>query len=163
MLYPPLGQRGMAAMSRASRFGTTPNYLNTANRFMSVIVQLETPEAIGRLEEIAAVPGIDALFIGPGDLSASMGHVGNAAHPEVLALTHDAVRRAHAAGKKVGTVGGTPSMVRQYREMGFDFVAIASDLAFLVRSAQAAVQELSGAAPSAVASASPFEQNKGVY
>lgn len=164
MLYPPLGHRGMAAMSRASRFGTTPDYLKNANRFMSVIVQLETPEAIAQLEAIAAVEGIDALFIGPGDLSASMGHVGNAAHPDVIRLTQDAVNRAHAAGKLVGTVGGTPSMVRQYREMGFDFVAIASDLAFLVRSAQAAVQELSGpATQTPPAATAAIEQNKGVY
>ena len=164
MLYPPLGQRGMAAMSRASRFGTTPNYLQNANQFMCVIVQLETPEAIAQLEAIAAVPGIDALFIGPGDLSASMGHVGNAAHPDVIQLIQDAVNRAHAAGKWVGTVGGTPSMVRQYREMGFDFVAIASDLAFLVRSAQAAVQELSGpASQNAPVATATIVQNKEVY
>lgn len=144
--YPPLGVRGMAGMSRASRFGTRPDYLLTANDDMALVVQLETPQAIGELEAIAAVPGVDALFIGPGDLSATMGHVGQAQHPEVLALTADAVRRAHAAGKPIGTVGGTPDVVRAYRDMGFDFVAIASDLSFLVRGVQSAVKDLAGAA-----------------
>ena len=77
--YPPEGMRGMAGMSRASRFGTTPNTCSNANKSMGVIVQLETPAALDALEEIAAVDGVDALFIGPADLSASMGHVG-AAH-----------------------------------------------------------------------------------
>lgn len=137
--YPPEGIRGMAGMSRASRFGTAPDYLTTANRGVSVIVQLETPAAIERLDEIAAVDGVDALFVGPGDLSATMGHVGQLTHPEVLALTRRAVARAKALGKPVGTVGGSPEVVALYREIGFDFIAIASDLGLLMRSAQAAL------------------------
>lgn len=140
--YPPQGRRGMAGMSRASRFGTFPNYLTRANEGMAVIVQLETPHAINQLEAIAAVDGVDALFIGPGDLSATMGHVGQLTHPEVLALTAEAVRRAHAAGRPIGTVGGTPEVVQQYRDMGFDFVAIASDLGLLMRAATGALTAL---------------------
>lgn len=140
--YPPEGCRGMAGMSRASRFGTAPNYLTTANRQMGVIVQLETAEAIARLEEIAQVDGVDALFIGPGDLSATMGLPGQPTHPRVLELTAQAVQRANALGKPIGTVGGTPEVVRQYLAMGFDFVAIASDLGLLMRSAQAALAAL---------------------
>lgn len=140
--YPPEGRRGMAGMSRASRFGTTPHYLTTANTGMAVIVQLETAEAIAELEAIAAVPGVDALFIGPGDLSATMGHVGQLTHPAVLALTADAVARARALGKPIGTVGGTHDVVAQYRTMGFDFVAIASDLGLLMRSAQTALADV---------------------
>lgn len=151
--YPPDGRRGMAAMSRASKFGTTPNYLATANAQMSVIVQLETVEAIAHLEAIAAVPGVDALFIGPGDLSGTMGHVGQLTHPDVLAVTADAVARAKALGKPIGTVGGTNEVVAQYRAIGFDFVAIASDLGLLMRSAQAALAGVrsGGAAPAAPA------------
>ena len=137
--YPPEGRRGMAGMSRASKFGTTPNYLTTANAQMCVVLQLETAEAIANLEEIASVPGVDALFIGPGDLSATMGHVGQLTHPNVLALTANAVARAKALGIPIGTVGGTPEVVAQYRAIGFDFVAIASDLGLLMRSAQAAL------------------------
>jgi 2-keto-3-deoxy-L-rhamnonate aldolase RhmA len=142
--YPPEGCRGVAGMSRASRFGTAQAYVATANRSIGVIVQLETAEAIGKLDEIAQVEGVDALFIGPGDLSATMGLPGQLTHPRVLALTADAVRRAKALGKPIGTVGGTPEVVREYLAMGFDFVAIASDLGLLMRSAQSALSALRG-------------------
>lgn len=140
--YPPDGVRGMANMSRASKFGTTPNYLKTANASQGVIVQIETPDAVARLESIAAVPGVDALFVGPGDLSGTMGHAGNAAHPEVLAVMADAARRCRAVGRPVGTVGGTPDQVAQYRAMGYDFVGVGSDLGLLMKGAQAAVNAL---------------------
>jgi 2-keto-3-deoxy-L-rhamnonate aldolase RhmA len=83
--YPPAGIRGMAGMSRASRFGTQTNYLKTANDGMGVIVQLETTVAVAALESIAAVDGIDAVFIGPADLSADMGYIAQQTHPEVMA------------------------------------------------------------------------------
>ena len=143
--YPPEGERGMAGMSRASRFGTTPDFFRQANGAIGVIVQLETMQAIGKLEEIGAVPGVDALFVGPGDLSGSMGHPGNATHPDVMAAMADAARRARAIGKPVGTVGGTPEVVARYREIGYDYVAIASDLGLLMRAAQAAAQALRAA------------------
>ena len=140
--YAPEGVRGMAGMSRASRFGTTPDYFRVANQSVGVVVQLETPQSIARLEEIAAVPGVDALFVGPGDLSGSMGHAGNLTHPDVMTLMTDAARRARAVGKPIGTVGGTPEVVTRYRAAGYDFVAVASDLGLLMRGAQAAVAAL---------------------
>jgi 2-keto-3-deoxy-L-rhamnonate aldolase RhmA len=140
--YPPEGMRGLAGMSRGSKFGTVPDYAKTANKSIGVIVQLETQAAITQLEKIAAVPGVDALFLGPGDLSATMGHAGNTTHPDVMTVMADAARRCKAAGTPVGTVGGTPEMVVQYRAMGYDFVAIASDLGLLMRGAQAAVKAL---------------------
>ncbi len=140
--YPPEGVRGMAAMGRASRFGTTPDFFKTANKQVGVLVQLETPQAIAQLEAIAAVPGVDALFVGPGDLSGSMGHVGQLTHPAVMALMADAAQRARAIGKPIGTVGGTPEVVTRYRAIGYDYVAVASDLGLLMRGAQAAVQSL---------------------
>lgn len=140
--YPPLGKRGLAGMGRASKFGTVPDFAATENSRVALIVQLETAEAIGELEAIASIDGIDALFIGPGDLSATMGHVGQLTHPDVLAITADAVRRAKALGKPIGTVGGTPEVCAKYREIGFDFIAIASDLGLLMRGAQAACAAL---------------------
>lgn len=140
--YPPEGVRGMAGMSRATKFGTVPDYFNTANAGISVIVQLETISALAELEAIAAVPGVDGLFLGPADLSGSMGLVGQLTHPAVMAVMADAVQRAKAVGKFVGTVGGTPELVREYRAMGFDFVAIASDLGLLMRAATGAVAAL---------------------
>ena len=135
--YPPGGVRGMAGMSRGSRFGTAPNYLTTANERMAVIVQLETPQAVGQLDAIAAVDGVDAIFLGPADLSAAMGHVGQLTHPDVLALMASAAQRCNALGLPVGSVGGTPGVVAQYRALGFDYLAVASDLGLLMRSAQA--------------------------
>jgi 2-keto-3-deoxy-L-rhamnonate aldolase RhmA len=140
--YPPEGVRGMAGMSRASRFGTVPDFFKGANANVCAVLQLETPEAIARLEEIASVPGVGGLFVGPGDLSGAMGHVGNLTHPEVLALMADAAQRAHKIGMPIGTVGGTPEVVAKYRAMGYDFVAVASDLGLLMRAAQAAAQAL---------------------
>ena len=96
----------MSGMSRASKFGTVPNYLKSADGGMGVIVQLETPQALAQLEAIAAVDGVDALFIGPADLSASMGHVGQFTHPAVMQAMADAARRCKALGKPVGTIGG---------------------------------------------------------
>ena len=150
--YPPEGVRGMAGMSRASRFGTVPDFFKTANQSVCAVLQLETPEAIASLEQIAAVPGVGGLFVGPGDLSGAMGHVGNLTHPAVMDLMADAARRARTIGMPIGTVGGTPEVVAQYRAIGYDFVAVASDLGLLMRAAQAAAQALraiDGAAPAA--------------
>lgn len=140
--YPPQGVRGVAGMTRASRFGAAHNYLQHANADMGVIVQLETPQALQQLEAIAEVEGVDALFIGPADLSAAMGHLGQLTHPAVLEQMSRAVKRAKDAGKPIGTLGATPEIVAQYRAIGFDFVAISSDLSLLVRSAQLAISAL---------------------
>ena len=135
--YMPDGHRGIAAMSRASRFGTTADFVTGANKTIGVIVQLETAEALTRLEAIAAVPGIDAIFIGPADLSASMGHVGQLLHPEVIEAMTDAARRAKAVGMPIGSLGGTPESAAKYLSMGYDYMAVGSDLGHLMQRAQA--------------------------
>jgi 2-keto-3-deoxy-L-rhamnonate aldolase RhmA len=140
--YPPEGGRGMAAMGRASRFGTTPDYFAAANRSVGVLVQLETPQALDALEAIAAVPGVDGLFVGPGDLSGALGCPGQTGDARVLERMADAARRARAISMPIGSVGGTPEVVARYREMGYDYVAVASDLGLLMRSLQAAAQAL---------------------
>lgn len=140
--YPPQGIRGMAGMSRASRFGTQPNYLTTANKQMGVIVQLETAHAIERIDAIADVDGVDGLFIGPADLSASMGYVGQLTHPAVMDRMAQAVLRCKAAGKPVGTIGGDPESVAQYRAAGFDYVAVGSDLGLFMQGARSAIAAL---------------------
>lgn len=145
--YPPVGKRGYALMSRASRYTAIADYAAHADETVYLIAQIETPEALGRLEEIAAVPGIDALFIGPGDLSAAMDHRGNPSHEDVRAAVFDFARRCQAAGKPAGTVFGAPAMVGECFEKGFRFVACASDLAFMIgqaRSALAQIQESIG-------------------
>ncbi|MAF02298.1 MAG: 2-dehydro-3-deoxyglucarate aldolase [Herbaspirillum sp.] len=149
MRFPPQGTRGFAAMHRASRYGTWSEFGRRADAAVSCIVQLETPEAIARLEEIAAVPGVDALFLGPGDLSAAMGKIGNLADAEVRAAIADVARRAHAVGKPVGIVGPTPLMVREFVAMGYDYVAIASDMGMMMRQANAFIAEFDQTAPQA--------------
>ncbi len=140
--YPPHGVRGMAGMSRGSRFGTVKDYFKVANETVTVILQIETPEAMSRLEEIAGVPGVDSLFFGPGDLSGAMGHVGNLMHDDVVKLMADGVRRCHAMGKPVGTVGGTPEAVATYRASGFDYIGCASDLGLMMRSFSAVLSSI---------------------
>jgi len=133
--YPPLGTRGFAAMHRASRYATVADYAQRANDEACVIVQLETPEAIGRLEAIAAVPGVDAIFLGPGDLAATSGHIGQIGHPDVQARLRHCAETCRRLRKPVGTVGPTPEMVERFLGYGYSFVAVASDLGMLLRQA----------------------------
>jgi 2-dehydro-3-deoxyglucarate aldolase len=131
------GTRGFAAMHRASRYATAPDYGKRANEGIFRMIQLETPAAIDRLEEIAAVDGVDALFMGPGDLSAAMGHIGNIAHADVQGALKDAALRARKIGKPIGIVGPTPEMVQQFIGYGYHYVAIASDMGMMMRQANA--------------------------
>ncbi len=145
--YPPEGVRGMAAMSRASRFGTVPHHFAHANTQVGVVLQIETPTALANLEAIAAVPGVDALFLGPGDLSGAMGLPGQVGHPEVVAAMQDAARRARAAGVRIGTVMGTVEQVSACRDWGYDFVGLASDLGLYMRACTGALKQLRDSAP----------------
>ena len=147
--YPPEGVRGMAGMSRASHYGTRPDYLRRANAEVGVIVQLETPEALDQIDAICAVPGVDALFVGPADLSAAMGHVGQLMHPAVMARMGSAARRAAELGKPIGTLGGDASAVVQYRALGYDFVALGADLGLLMQGSLSALQSLRNPHPDA--------------
>lgn len=145
--YPPLGVRGMAGMNRGSRFGTAPDHFTSANDRMGVIVQLETPQALARLEAIAQVPGVDAIFIGPADLSGTMGWPGQLDHPDVEAAMVEAARRAHAVGSHVGTVVGTVERVQRFRDAGYDYVGLASELGLFMRAATDALKVLRAGTP----------------
>jgi len=140
--YAPQGVRGMAAMSRGSQFGTLKDYFKVANQGISVLVQVETPEAMEKIEEIAGVVGVDSIFMGPGDLSGAMGHIGEPMHPEVFELMAQGVKRCHAIDKPVGTVGGTPEAVAKYRAAGFDYIGCASDLGLLMRNFDATLNAI---------------------
>jgi len=140
--YPPGGIRGAAAMTRASGYGTIDGYLAKANREAALIVQLESPGAIARLPEIAAVEGVDAVFTGPGDLAVAMGHPGNPGADEVQAVLRSAAAEAARAGVACGIVGPGPEMVRAYLDAGFSFAAVASDLAVMMSGARGALDAL---------------------
>ena len=131
------GTRGFAAMHRASGYGTIADYGARANDAITCMIQLETPAALAKLEEIASVDGVDALFVGPGDLSAAMGMLGNMAHPDLQAALKNAAERARAIGKPIGIVGPTPEMVQKFIEYGYNYVAVASDMGMMMRQANA--------------------------
>jgi 4-hydroxy-2-oxoheptanedioate aldolase len=129
--YPPDGIRGVSVAARASRYGRVPGYLGKANAEICVLVQVETREAMNELEAIAAVDGVDGVFIGPSDLAASLGHLGNPAHADVQAVIKDAVTRLKKVGKPAGILTGVEDEVRRYIEWGYLFVAVGSDVGVL--------------------------------
>jgi 4-hydroxy-2-oxoheptanedioate aldolase len=133
--YPPAGIRGVTAGSRAARFGRIGSYLKEADREICVLVQVETLSAVDRIEAIAATDGIDGVFIGPSDLSASMGHIGNPQHPDVQRVIENAVKRIASTGKAAGILAPLESDARRYIELGYHFVAVGSDIGLLAKTA----------------------------
>lgn len=133
--YPPAGIRGITVSGRGSRYGRVPDYLKRADAEICVLVQVETGEALAQLEAIASVDGVDGVFIGPADLSASLGHIGNPGHPEVQEAIKGAVDRLTAVGKPAGILTPSEADARRYIEWGYRFVAVGSDLGLLTRHA----------------------------
>ncbi|WP_420327047.1 HpcH/HpaI aldolase family protein [Mameliella sp.] len=129
--YPPAGIRGVAGMTRASNFGRIADYHATARDELCLIVQVETVEAMAQIEAIAAVPGIDGIFVGPADLAASMGFPGKPAHPEVQAAVIDGIKRIRAAGKPAGTLIIDPAFGQKAIDAGVAFIAQDLDLVAL--------------------------------
>ncbi|HEX3442193.1 MAG TPA: aldolase/citrate lyase family protein [Pseudolabrys sp.] len=142
--YPPQGIRGVSVAARASRYGRVPGYLGKANDEICVLVQVETREALKELEAIAKVPGVDGVFIGPSDLAASLGHLGNPAHPEVQEAMHDAVKRLKALGKPAGILTGNEEEARRYIDWGYLFVAVGADIGLLAKNADALAKKFKG-------------------
>ena len=135
--YPPLGVRGYSAAARASDYGRVKDYAKRCEEELCVLVQVETPLALANIEEIAAVDGVDGIFIGPGDLAASMGHIGNPKHPDVVAAIEQAIRRIRACGKPASILSPDETMAHHYIEVGSMFTAVGSDIGILARNAEA--------------------------
>jgi 4-hydroxy-2-oxoheptanedioate aldolase len=132
MRYPPLGKRGIgAAIARASQYGVRTDYLKNANDEVCLIVQAETQLALNNIEAIAAVDGIDCIFIGPADLAADMGYTGNPRHPDVVAAIEDAFARITAAGKCAGFLIYDAGLIEHYTALGVTFLGIGSDVAVM--------------------------------
>ncbi len=129
--YPPQGIRGVSVGPRANRYGRVAGYHHVAHESICVIVQIETRSACAEIEAIAAVEGVDGIFIGPSDLAADMGHLANPKHPEVQAAIADACARIRAAGKGAGMLTGDPEEACRYLANGFTFVAMGSDAGVL--------------------------------
>ena len=131
--YAPRGMRGVAGMTRATSFGLVEGYAQQAEEELCLIVQVETQDALGQIEAIAAVEGVDGLFIGPADLAASMGHAGNLAHPDVVAAIEDAIKRIVKAGKPAGILTLDPGFARSCMTWGTRFTAVGMDIAVLAK------------------------------
>lgn len=136
MRYPPRGMRGVALITRGSRFGQVPDYATRADEELCLLVQVETVEALAEIEAIAAVDGVDGIFIGPSDLAASMGHPGNARHPEVVAAIKDAITRIKAAGKPAGILAVDPAFAHDCIAWGTTFTAVGVDVLLLLQAAK---------------------------
>ena len=135
--YPPAGVRGLGtALARAARWNRIPGYLHKANEQICLIVQVETIRAVQALPGILEVDGVDGVFIGPSDLSASMGHIGNARHPDVVKVIRDILQKTRAAGKAAGILVLDPAQAQEYRDYGANMIGIGTDTLLLANSAQ---------------------------
>jgi 4-hydroxy-2-oxoheptanedioate aldolase len=135
--YPPLGIRGVAVAPRANDYGRIQSYHRNAHLDTCVLVQLETKIALKEIEAVAAVEGVDGIFIGPSDLAAAFGHLGNPKHADVQAAIADAAKRIRAKGKSAGFLTGNPDDAEALFEAGYNFIAVGSDVGVLARSAEA--------------------------
>jgi len=135
--YPPQGIRGLgSSLARAANWNRIPGYLHKANEEICLIVQAETVTAMENLAEIAAVDGVDAVFIGPSDLSASMGHIGNPDHPEVVAAIENGLQIINDAGKAAGLFCINPAKADSYVAKGAKFLGVGVDTLLLSNAAK---------------------------
>jgi 4-hydroxy-2-oxoheptanedioate aldolase len=136
MQYPPAGVRGVgAALGRSSRWNRMAAYPRQAGEEMCLLVQIETRRGVENIKAIAGTPGVDRVFIGPADLSASMGHLGNMTHPDVLASIEQLIGHIRAAGKAPGILMGDEGLVKRYLELGCMFIAVSADTLLLSQAA----------------------------
>lgn len=136
MRYPPRGERGMALMHRASRYASVKNYFTTAEESLFLIVQIENKKGLKNMDEILLVDGVDAVFFGPSDLSASLGAPGEASGEMVTSVIVDALSRVRASGKFAGALAASPQQADIFLNAGFDFVSVAIDCGLLFNGAR---------------------------
>jgi len=134
--YPPAGVRGVAGTTRATRFGRIKDYAKRAHEEICVLVQLETKPALDEIEKVAAIDGVDGIFIGPADLHASMGYTGETANPAVLPLIEESMRRIRKAGKAPGYLSPVEADAKRMLAAGAQFVAVGADVGLLARGAE---------------------------
>jgi 2-dehydro-3-deoxyglucarate aldolase len=135
--YPPAGVRGISVSQRNNRYGTVPDYFKIINDHIAVLVQIESRAGIDAVDGIAQVDGVDCVFIGPGDLSAALGHIGNPGHAEVQEVIRHLIQRTKAHGKPAGILAPAEADARRYIEWGATFVGVGSDLGVFRTATQA--------------------------
>lgn len=134
--YPPNGMRGYASGSRSSRFGRIDDYHTKCEEEICVLVQIETKQGLDNLDKISRVEGVDGVFIGPGDLSAGLGYLGQTGHPNVRKIIEDAIRRIRDTGNAPGILTGVDEEARAYIDAGCLFTAVGSDAGLLARGSE---------------------------
>lgn len=145
MHYPPKGIRGVgSALARASRWNTVPDYLHKAGDELCLLVQIETKAGLDNLDAILNTDGVDGVFIGPADLSASLGHLGNPKHPDVQNAIEDAFKRIKQAGKASGILMADKALAKRYIELGCNFVAVGTDTSIFMQSLKNLADEFKG-------------------
>lgn len=135
--YPPHGMRGVTASGRASRYGRDISYLRHAHERIGVLVQIESRTGLDNLRAIAGVQGVDGVFIGPSDLAASLGYLGQPKHPDVRTAVINAGAALHRLGVPAGVLTADPEDAQQFIDSGYTFVAVGSDVGLLARGADA--------------------------
>ena len=135
--FPTKGVRGVAGTTRATRFGRIKNYFAGADAEICVLLQLESDAALNNLEAIAAIDGVDGIFIGPADLHASLGRLGEIANEQVLPIIDDAIKRIVKAGKAPGILTASEELARRWLKLGATFVAVGADVGILARGSEA--------------------------
>jgi len=134
--YPPRGIRGVSVGARGSCYGYTENYWHKIDDYIGLVVQIETLEAVNNIEAIFKVDGIDGIFIGPGDLSASMGHLANPGHPDVQKKFREIVELCHKINAPVGILAGNSIDAHNFIDMGFNFVGVGADTGLLKKASR---------------------------
>jgi 4-hydroxy-2-oxoheptanedioate aldolase len=130
--YPPKGVRGLGGgLTRATRWGAITDYLQKGEDEICLVLQIESPEGLEELQAITLTEGVDAIFIGPADLAASLGYLGQHSHPEVCLVVEQAIEKVHSLGKPVGVFCGDPLQAQRYRKLGASFFLIGADTMLL--------------------------------
>ena len=130
--YPPMGTRGFGAWRASNFYLDASGYLKTANSETPIVVQIETTEAVKLVDEIAATPGLDALFVGPYDLALSMGLTPGQLHPDLILACKKVVAAARRNGIAAGIDVANVDMAEQYRDMGFTLLTYGADISLLL-------------------------------
>ncbi|BBD99862.1 4-hydroxy-2-oxoheptanedioate aldolase [Sphingobium amiense] len=150
--YPPAGIRGVgSAIGRASQWNRTRNYLHRAEEEICLLLQVESVAGLAAITEIAAKDGVDGVFIGPSDLAAALGHLGDPGHAEVQKAIEDGIAKIREAGKAAGILIADEALARRYLDLGASFVAVGTDVTILARGAEALARRFrsTDAAPAA--------------
>lgn len=145
--YPPQGIRGVAVTHRANQYGRVQDYFQRANDEICLLLQIETRLGLQNLDAIAAVDGVDGLFIGPSDLAAALGHLGDNGHPEVRAAIEDAFKRIRGAGKAPGILAPVEAEARHWLSLGCLVLAVGSDVGLLARASETLAARFKGSTP----------------